>query len=152
VVVRVKLDFNDNFKQLYSNFIYWRTASGWKATHYFSIRYFIGDLGNGGYIDVIRNESGWVSSWPDWWLNWSYLGTEILWGKEFQYDLDKLFVASKKFEPGKQFISQEPIKWIRNYKWKTIPIGFYLSNDEWTLIKEMEIIYTGDENAIELVK
>lgn len=150
--LKVSIDFNQNWKQRYPNLIYWRTIAGWKATHFFAIKYFIGDLKSWGYLDVIRNAAGWVQSWPDGWLNWWYIGTDILWGRELVIDLDKVVVAADKYIPGKQYIVQNPINFIKQNKNKIIPIGVYLSDDAWTLITNMEIIYTGDENAIELVK
>lgn len=153
--IKVKIDFNEYFKQYYKGKIDWYNATTKQPARYiFALKYFIGDIENWGYIDVIMQDSGMVDLWLDGGFLWAYSGKDILGGKEFIINLESVNVAVSKDEVRNdyRYKTLKPLDFIKKSEGKTLPIGVFLSDAKGTLIKSMEIIYDGDKNAIELLK
>jgi len=155
VYLRVNIDFNENFQKYYNGKIQGYDAETRSPARYiFALKYLIGDMKNGGYIDVIMQDSGIVDLWLDGGLLGAYSGKDILGGKEFLINFASVNVAVNKDEVRGDYRYKilKPLDFIKNSKGKVLPIGVFLSDASGTLIKSMEIIYIGDENAIEIIE
>lgn len=155
IYLKVNIDFSQYFKKYYNGKIQGYNATTKKSARYiFALKYFIGNIKNGGYIDVIMQDSGTVDLWLDGGLLGAYSGKDILGGKEFLINLQSVNVAVSKDEVRNNYRYKvlKPLNYIKKSKGKTLPIGVFLSDANGTLIKSMEIIYTGEKNAIERIK
>jgi len=153
--IRATIDFNQHFKDNYSGLIEGRNAQTGKSARYvFALKYFIDDLDNGGFVDVIRKDAGNVDLWVEGGLLGAYSGRDILGGKEFTVPLEKVRVAVGEDEIAEnyRYTYKYPEKYLKSKVGQEVVIGAFISNNEGNLIKSLDIVYTGEPDAFELIK
>ncbi len=150
-VLRIIVDFNKDYQQYWKGRIYWYAAD-WTPAKWFvyALRIAIWDINNGWYFDTTRIYTDEVKSDPDNWLFGATQWVGIMWWKLYEIDLWNFIIANKPWLVW--FTWQNYIPYLNSMKWKTIPIGSYLSDFKWTYIKYIEIEYIGDKDTITSVK
>lgn len=148
VKVSFELDFTNYFKQRYSSYIN-------APRYFFALKFFIWDISNGWFYNVIRNEAWWVSNTRDNLLTGAVLWKDIMgwytwtipWANAKVANTDRVWYSNFSI-----------INVINDNVWKQLRIWWYLSSTKdmkwrnFTLIKNIRIEYKWPENAIQFIE
>lgn len=149
VIVYYEVDFTDYFKKRYKSYLS-------VPAYFFAFKFFIGDIQNWWFYNVIRNQIGGVSNSNNEWLKGAKLWKEINWGFTWSIPWKSAKIAKEINEYWYGLFSIENM--INKSVWKKLRIWWYLSSTKdmkwrnFTLIKSIKIEYVGTSWAIQFVE
>lgn len=169
-ILRLVIDFKDTWVEDNWWLVYWYSVSyeDWKIKrtpapwYVFSLKFGFWNVRNWdveywGWYNVVNygiSPSNKYSNNENLGLNGAYHGKDIIWGKEYIIEIDKVLVwyQPRKSETDPIIKALYPITYLTHHLNKPIPVSAWLSDAGilWTVIKEMEIIYVGWSWSIEI--